>query len=139
MLSTHPALTELTARGNKIGARGAEAFARALHANSTLVTLDLSFNALGPEAGQHLAMACRVNTTLGNLDLRVTKQQKWSSELVLAAMMENAVDTRREFKVITEPAMLCFFYLRSRETIGVPKVSLQKVHAGERFHHLRLT
>ena len=59
-----------------IGAEGATALAIALHHDTTITTLHLSFNNIGVEGATALGVALHHNTTLTTLDLII--QQHWS-------------------------------------------------------------
>ena len=52
-----------------VGAAGAQAFAEALRANTTLQTLSLRYERIGDDGAQALADALRENTALQTLEL----------------------------------------------------------------------
>lgn len=62
-------LRELRLEGNRIGAAGAMALARALTVNEALETLTLALNPIGPDGAKALASAIKHNPTLAHLDL----------------------------------------------------------------------
>jgi len=66
-------LMELNLDSNQIGAKGAEALAKALHGNTTLTELNLALNKIGDSGAAALAKALHSNTTLTNLGLSLNK------------------------------------------------------------------